>query len=78
MADFSDANLSYADLGKAILENADFSNAVLNGANISEANIGNCNFYACQLVWRRFYGAIMDSVDLTGADLTGLKYHRRN
>jgi hypothetical protein len=85
-ADFSDADLSGANLSDAYLNNANlsdanlsganFSNAYLSGANLSDAylsgaNLSDANFSGANLSGAILIGANLSGANLSGADLSG-------
>jgi uncharacterized protein YjbI with pentapeptide repeats len=82
-ANLSDTNLEYAKLIEtylqdavltgAILKGVDLSRAVLGQAHLSHANLYRANLTGANLCGAVIDGAFLDEVNLTNADLSGIK-----
>ena len=69
-ANFSGANLRFAELREANLPGADFSKADLTGAILIVANLTGANFTGADMVGVNLYRANLTGADFRGADLT--------
>jgi hypothetical protein len=82
-ANFSEANLSRADLygtnlSEANLSRADLSEANLSGANLSGTNLSDANLYRANLSDANLYGANFSGANLSSANLSGTNLSSAN
>jgi uncharacterized protein YjbI with pentapeptide repeats len=67
---FSNLDLSYANLFRVDLSNSDLSNADLNHANLSNSNLNGAYLYQANLTAANLYNANLENAYLSHADLT--------
>ena len=71
---FSEANLSCANLSGAILWHANLSSADLSGANLSGADLWRVNLSSADLSGANLKGTNLSGANLKGTDLSGTNY----
>ncbi|GAB3942601.1 hypothetical protein GCM10028805_07370 [Spirosoma harenae] len=73
--DFSDLDLTQADLSFSNLEGANFRGAILRQANLSFSNLGGADFTDADLYEANLNFSSLEGVNLTGANVEGATFN---